>query len=207
MRWPLRYQIMWPMAAVMLLAVLSVGGVGAVLGVRGTKARIDAQIREVAQIVAASNFPLTAPVLRQMRALSGAELILVDGDGRAIAASGPHDDVSGLSRDVAPHAELGILGSERVRLRNRSFFHTVMRVPARRGAEGMTRLHILYPEHEYRRAWQRAVYPSLAFVVVALPVVFVLSLATGARIAGRVGRLREQVDRIAEGGFEQRSGS
>ena len=36
-----------------------------------------------------ANFPLTAPVLRQMKALSGAELIVVDGAGTPIATSGP----------------------------------------------------------------------------------------------------------------------
>ena len=48
MRWPLRYQIMVPMAAVMLLAVLFVEGVGALLAVRDAESQIAAQIHEVA---------------------------------------------------------------------------------------------------------------------------------------------------------------
>ena len=82
MRWPLRYQIMVPMAAVMLLAVMFVEGVGRLLAVHDTESQIAAQIHEVARIAAEANFPLTAPVLRQMKALSGAELIVVDEHGK-----------------------------------------------------------------------------------------------------------------------------
>jgi hypothetical protein len=55
MRWPLRYQIMVPMAAIMLLTVLTVGGAGALLAVRDTQARIQAQIREVGRLAAEAN--------------------------------------------------------------------------------------------------------------------------------------------------------
>ncbi len=59
MRWPLRLQIMLPMAAIMLLTVLVVGGLGAYLAACDTKARIDSQVAGVMQILAESNFPLT----------------------------------------------------------------------------------------------------------------------------------------------------
>lgn len=202
MRWPLRYQIMVPMAAVMLLAVMFVEGVGALLAVHDTESQIAAQIREVARIAAEANFPLTAPVLRQMKALSGADLIIADESGRTIASSGPMDDLASLSRDDATRTQSGVPGSERVRFHDRSFFHTVVPVRAQEGDES-ARLHILFPEEEYDRAWQREVYPPMGFVAVALPIVLLLSIATASRIAGRVGRLHQQVDRIADGEFQQ----
>jgi len=207
MHWPLRYQIMLPMAAVMLLAVVFVEGVGALLAVRDTKQQIETQIREVARIAHEASFPLTAPVLRQMRALSGAELIVVDAAGRPLAASdnlAARDKVDGielLPTASSPAAHSGIAESQRVQLDDRSFFHTVVPLPARAGGEP-ARLHILFPEEEYERAWQREVYPPLAFIAVALPVVFVLSLVTAARIASRVEGLRDQVDNIAQGDFQ-----
>ena len=75
-------------------------------------------------------------------------------------------------------------------------------VRAREGDEP-ARLHILFPEEEYDRAWQREVYPPMGFVAVALPIVLLLSIATASRIAARVGRLHQQVDRIADGEFQQ----
>lgn len=202
MRWPLRYQIMLPVAAILLLTVVAVGGVGAYLAVQDTKARIDAQVREVARIIEEANFPLTPAVLRQMKALSGADLIAVDVTDHPVASSGPMDDVAGLPSSGAAGDTQSIASSERVRRRGDSYFHAVVALPAEHFGQA-SRVHILFSEQEYRQAWQRAVYPSLWFIALALPVVMLLSFATGSRIASRVAQLRSQVDRIAEGEFEQ----
>jgi signal transduction histidine kinase len=202
MRWPLQYQIMVPMAAVMLLAVMFVEGVGALLAIHDTESQIAEQIREVARIAAEANFPLTAPVLRQMKALSGAELIVIDNRGNTLATSGPLDDVHDYTKDVTPLIRSGLSGSERIQLHDRNYFHTEVSVPALAGGAS-SRLHILFPEEEYNRAWQREVYPPLGFVAVALPIVLIISHFTASRIASRVGRLHQQVDRIADGEFQQ----
>jgi len=193
---------MVPMAAVMLLAVIFVEGVGAWLSVHDTESQIAAQIHEVARIAAEANFPLTAPVLRQMKALSGAELIVIDGQGKTIATSGLLVDGSSLSKDVTPLAPSELSRSKRVHLQDRSYFHSVVSAPAL-GGDGSSRLHILFPEDEYQRAWQREVYPPLGFVALALPVVLLVSHGAASRIAARVGRLHQQVDRIAHGEFQQ----
>ena len=61
----------------------------------------------------------------------------------------------------------------------------------------------MYPEADYRRAWQVALYPSLGFVVLSLPVVMLLALFTASRISRRISRLQDQVGRIAQGDFRQ----
>ena len=48
-----------------------------------------------------------------------------------------------------------------------------------------------------------SVYPSLAFIAVAMPVVMLLAAVTGAGISRRMKRLQGQVNCIAEGDFEQ----
>ena len=202
MRWPLRYQIMLPIAAIMLLSVVTVGGVGAWLAVRGTKARIEDQIHKVARLVEESNFPLTTAVLRQMRSLSGAELLVVDEDG-LVTASSTAISTTTISRRDSPLIDSSeVTWSDRVVLVGRSYFHMVVPLAGQRG-DDRARLHILYPEDDYRQAWQQAVYPPLGFVAVALPVVMLLALVTGSRIAGRLDRLHRQVDRIAGGNYEQ----
>ena len=202
MRWPLRYQIMLPMAAIMLLSVVTVGSVVAWLAVCGAKARIESQIREVAELVDESNFPLTTAVLRQMRTLSGAELLVVDGTGRVTASS------TAIRTTTISRREFPLLGpaevswSDRVKLVGRNYFHMVVPLRSER-SDDESRLHILYPEDDYQRAWQQAVYPPLGFVAAAMPVVMLLALVTGSRIAGRLDRLHRQVDRIAGGDFRQ----
>jgi len=201
MRWSLRHQIMAPMAAVMLLAVIFVEGVGALLAVRDSEEQIAAQIDEVARIAAAANFPLTAPVLRQMRALSGAELVVVDEAGDAVSSSGIEDDLSSLSRTVTGSERGQLRHDSRVELPSGQYFHSVVALP--KAGDGKSRLHILFPEREYTRAWQREVFAPLVFIAVALPVVLALSHWTASRIVRRVDRLHRQVDRIADGEFEQ----
>jgi len=193
---------MVPMASVMLLAVLLVAGMGTLVAVRETESRIDAQIQEVARIAAQANFPLTNSVLRQMRALSGAELIVADESGRTVSSSSPADKFTTFSHGATSTVRPGIFGSDRLEYRDRYFFHVETPLRARAG-EASTKLHILFPEAEYDRAWRREAYPLIALLVVAVPIVLVLSGVTASRIARRIGRLHHQVDRIADGEFQQ----
>jgi signal transduction histidine kinase len=203
MRWPLRYQIMLPMAAIMLLAVFVVGGLGAALGVHWARARIESQIAEVRQLVQESNFPLSDSVLRQMRALSGAELVLAGAAHEVIATSGPTAAALRPLLEPPSAASPSSVPGDFVRVGDRGYFHSVMDLPASHGRREQATLHILYPEADYRRAWQSALYPSLGFVVLSLPVVVLLALFTAARISRRISRLQDQVERIARGDFRQ----
>ncbi len=87
MRWPLRYQILAPFAAVMLLASAGVSLLDAYLAARSTERHIESQLREVARTLLESNFPLTDRVLRQTHGLSGAEFVLTTESGRVLATS------------------------------------------------------------------------------------------------------------------------
>ena len=128
--------------------------------------------------------------------------MLVDNSDRELASSRPRGEFSALlNADSVNKPEISI--GDRRWVRNQGFFHTVLPLSGRRGAESGARLHILYPEDDYRQAWQWSLYPSLAFVVLALPIVMLLATVTAGRIAGRTSRLQGQVDRIAEGDFQQ----
>lgn len=203
MRWPLRYQIMLPMATIMLLAVLVVGGLGAALGVHRAKARIESQIAEVRQLLQESNFPLSDAVLRQMRALCGAELVLADADRPVIATSGPTEASLGPILQPSSATLRSAMPGDYVRLDDRGYFHSEMELPQSPGRRERATVHVLYPAADYRRAWQSALYPSLGFVVLSLPVVVLLAMLTAARISRRISRLQDQVERISRGDFRQ----
>jgi signal transduction histidine kinase len=207
MRWPLRRQIMLPTAAIMLVTVLSLGGVAAVLALRASKSRIESQIGGVTRILQESNFPLTDAVLRQMKALSGAEMLLVDRVGKFISTSGEAREFMPLvfaARHIDEGHPMVSLG-DRLWTKQGGYFHTAVALSGRRSSDSGRMLHIFYPEQDYRRAWQHAVYPSLAFVGLAVPAVMLLAGLTAARIGKRVSRLQRQVDQIAEGDFQQLS--
>jgi signal transduction histidine kinase len=203
MRRPLQYQIMLPMAGIMLLAVIVVATLGALLAVRATENRIAAQLSSVAQILEESTFPLTDSVLRQMQALSGAEFILRSQTGKILATSGGAKRFAAtINQDDAPNSVHFMLGNRRW-VRDAGHFHATVPWTDRGGAGSDATLHLFYPEEDYRRAWQLAVYPSLAFAALALPVVMLLSMVTARRISSRVSRLQGQVERIARGDFQQ----
>ncbi|MEX2170484.1 MAG: HAMP domain-containing sensor histidine kinase [Pirellulales bacterium] len=205
MRRPLRYQIMLPMAGIMLLAVVVVATLGAMLAIRATEDRIASQLFSVTQILEESSFPLTNSVLRQMRALSGAEYVLVGRTGGVLATSGSAKRfIEHVSNQGAPKSAHVTMGNRQWK-RNGGYFHAVVPVAERRGASSSATLHLFYPEEDYRRAWQRAVYPSLAFAALALPVVMLVSSVTARRISGRMSRLQDQVEQIARGDFQQLS--
>ena len=65
MRWPLRYQILFPFAGVMLAVVVGVSLLDAYLAARRTQRQIEQQLQGVAQTLLEANFPLTEAVLKQ----------------------------------------------------------------------------------------------------------------------------------------------
>lgn len=202
MRRPLRYQIMLPMAGIMLLSVLTVAALGAYLAVRSTEERIAAQLSRVIQILEESNFPLTNSVLRQMQALTGAEYIFVSGEGQVLATSGSAKRfIDWIESDKLSYEQVSI--GDRLWVRDRGQLHAVVPLADRRGAGQGAKLHLFYPEEDYRRAWQRAMYPSLAFAALALPIVMLLASITARKIGARMSRLQDQVKQISQGDFQQ----
>lgn len=203
MRLPLRRQIMLPMAAIMLLTVVVLGGLGATLSVRAAKANITARIDGVTQLLEGSNFPLTDTVLSQMKSLSGAEMAVVDTEGQVISTSGGGADLAQMiAAAPRPEGKAFRLGERRWQP-HAGYFHTVVPLSQRRNGDQSATLHIFYPEADYRSAWQHALVPSILFTAVALPVVMLLAGTTASRISQRMSRLQGQVDRIAQGDFQQ----
>ena len=82
MRWPIRRQLLVPMVGVVLLA----GILATIITAAGLAVRVRNEQREdlrrVVKTLGEANFPLTGPVLAQVKGLSGAELVLVGPDGR-----------------------------------------------------------------------------------------------------------------------------
>ena len=85
--WPLRYQILFPFAGLMLLVLAAVSLLNALLAARNASQQTVHQLREVARTLAEANFPLTDTVLAQTHGLSGAHFVLAQSDGRVLAAS------------------------------------------------------------------------------------------------------------------------
>ena len=201
MRWTLRNQIVWPMAAVMLITVLAVSVTTALLAGFRAKSELKRQFRDVARTVSDARFPLTEPVLLQMRGLSGAEFVLMDATGRSLART------IALPSGFDPHSVSETTSADNVSLdhgvplETGRYFHAIVRVMPRDVSAEVHALHIFYPEENYQRAWHDAVLPPLGIGAAALIGMIALAVWISGRVSRPLGTLNRQVEHIANGVF------
>lgn len=210
MRWPLRYQILWPFSGVMLVALAAVSFLNAWLAAQRAQEQIETQLRSVVRTLLGSSFPLTDEVLRQMRGLSGAEFVLRDERGRIQAASarlpvGRWPDHARIAKPQPtsnasiPEADMRL--GNTLQIDGVRYFHAAVPVDRRGGVNRPAVLHILYPERVWQEARQQATYPSLVVGAVALLVVAVVSAGIAGRLSRPIALLRSQVGRLVAGEF------
>ena len=200
MRWPLRRQIMLPLLAVAVASLAAVGAINARLAARQTRERIEQQLLGVVTVLSASNFPLTDSVLQQMRSLSGAEFVVTDDAGAMQATSLAQRPTRLPTNDTPITGSATSLGSP-LDVNGQAYFHRVTRLPTRAGVPDARRLHVLFPEAEYRRTWREAFLPPLVVGAVTIAAVAVVARVLGRRISRAASRLGEDVLRMARGDF------
>lgn len=199
MRWPLKYQIMLPMAAAMLGTITCLSGLQAFLAGRQTIELIEKQISGITQTVVESRFPLTQPVLQQMQGLSGATFVLLDASGGGISSSESIAPSALASLTTKSSAEVDFLETRQIQ--GRTYFHAMMPLPDRNSATQPQVLHILYSETAYRAAWRQAAQVPLLTGAAALAVVAFIAIATASRVSHPLSQLQRQMGRIASGNF------
>lgn len=201
MRWSIRNQIMFPLLAVAIVSLTTVGAINAVLTEHRTRDQVEVQLRQVIGVLSTSSFPLTNTVLRQMRELSGAEFALADPAGAITATSLPGLISLPNSQAVSRVQDVQLGPSSQVD--GRWYFHTVVQLPAGSIASRSGVLHVLFPQDEYRRAWRQAFVPAFLVGAITSLVLAVVAWLVANRMSGAIARLREEVLRIAQGDFRQ----
>lgn len=201
MRWPLRTQILFPMACLMLATLVSISGVNAWFAGRQAIERIQSQLRGIGETLAATSFPLTDSVLKNMRGLSGAEFVVV-GRSRQISASSRGDWLGrplppGLQEDQVEDFQF----DRRVTIDGDSYFWAALALRRPFAIREGAVLHVLYPVASYQRAWWEAVWPPAVVGLAGLLMMGLLSFAVALRVTRPIHQLCGQVDRIARGEF------
>jgi len=198
MRWPLRNQILLPMVSIMLLTVVVVSALNAWLASARVKRQLEEQLADVARTLTASNFPLESNVLRQMRGLTGAEYVVVDAAGRAVAAS---DDslqtAAEKNQRASAHFDLAAV----VTIGQRRFFHAALPIDRRASGREQQTLHVFYSEAAWRAERWQAIWPSLAIGGVSISLVGMVVSLLASRLTRPIQQLHQQVGQIAQGDF------
>ncbi len=200
MRYSLRNQLLLPLLAVALASLLAVGLLSAWWVTTATRERIETQLAGVVRVLADPRFPLTRPVLEQMRDLSKSEFVVVGESGEQLATSGPSLDATTPSRELPRDGSQIALGP-RIETGGRGYYHSSLRLATATGKTRPAVLHVLYPTDEYDSAWRAAFVPPLLVGLLSITGVSLVATIVASRVAGVGRRLGREVRRLATGDF------
>jgi len=206
MRWPIRNQILLPVAALQIAALVAVAVYASWVAVESVESEISGRLEGVRTTLEESTFPLTPAVLDQLHQLSGAHFTVVD-ENRIATDATLMQSKSVVDR-LSPE-DWAALGGEsledwlRLEIEGRRYFAGEVK-PGRgvigEGGAGAT-LVILYSEESWEQARWQAVSPPLLIGAILLLVTVSATTWIARRIGGRMQRVESHVSRIAEGDF------
>ena len=160
MRWPLRWQLLTPIAALLGAAVV----VNAVYAAWSATVRHEAQtaarLEQVATVLGAANFPLTPAVLERLQKLTGAHAVVWDDREQRVTAT-TLEPADAKRLFVEPRR------TETVQVARQSY--RVQLVPAL-GPRRTETLMLLYPQVDLMREQRSAAWPAL-LVGLATPLI------------------------------------
>ncbi len=216
MRWSIRYQLLVPLA-ILLLGVAGVSSWTAFASGQRAWQQLETQVRNVARIFSQAHYPLTDDVLRQTAGLSGAEYVLLRSDDRRhttlIDADSPSSpsalaEVWETLTEQLPAPEgfsddwQTLQLSSRITVQGKTYLCSGFRL-SRPGPNMGGRLYILYPDERWRDALWEAIRPSLllgGFVGLAS---VALAVGVGQRLSRRIQELERRTRQIAAGDFSR----
>ena len=191
MRLSLRYRLLIPLL-VLLACDFAATGWTAWAAARHAERRIADQLRAVAHtLTEPPTFPLSPRVLGQMKALSGAEFLLVRRDGSRVTTFAdpltPPPD--GATADLGP--PVTVAGAE----------YRCLRLPLRQEPNEGGTLYVLYPESLRRSAVWDAARPLLLLGGIGGLIGVGLVVLVSRRLVARVRELDRRTRLIAAGDF------
>jgi signal transduction histidine kinase len=202
-RWPIRLQLLVPMVGVVLLAsFLATATTAGWLAVR-VRNEQEENLRRLVRTLGEASFPLTGPVLTQVKGLSGAELLLIRHDGRVEQSTLPAkpiwlEDVARIARPA--RGQTGVREAT-VSLAGRDYLVDLVHVPGGSAGTRPSTLWVLYPENQVATRVREAVYPAITAGLVAAVIAVAIATWVSRRLARPIGTLVGRTATIARGDF------
>jgi signal transduction histidine kinase len=200
LRWPIRYQIFVPFAALVLLAVALIAVTTAVLAARRSAEEQIDQLHRVETTLADAGFPFTQNVLGTMRGLSGAQFVALDEQGQVVTSTfdRPLTRADLPQRLPASGPPKRLEEFETVSFAGSAYFAAVLRGNR---PTGVASLLILYPQQNLNRARWDAAWPPLAVGGATMLLMLAISAWLAKRLSRRIESVRALFGRIADGQF------
>lgn len=196
MRWRLRYQLLVPLAMLML-GIVGITTWSALSSVSEARQQLEERVRQVARTLSeAPQFPLSAQVLEHMKRLSGADFILLR--NHQPYRSTLHISVPTLADAKTVNDWQQVTLQHRVQLDDVSYLYDGVQLrPPRQSDE----LFILYPEAVWQSTAWKAIQPSLIVGGFLGLSSMLITLAIGRRLTRRTRELVRRTRQIADGDF------
>ncbi len=202
MRWPIRYQILLPFAAVVLLAITGLTGLAAVLAAQATERQTLLQLQNTIDTLASTKVPYTPAILQKIRGFSGAHLIACDRQGKIAASTLPEGEtLPGDAIDAPERVDLSAISSQPVVELSGGRYYVARLEPRRDDA--IRSLYVLYPVESWNRAQREAALLPVMVGGPALLLTSAVALWISQRFSKRLRNLQEQVAAIAAGDFHE----
>ena len=199
MRLPIRYQLLIPLASILLLVV----GIGSWLAVDSSlsaaRRQIEDQLRATASTLARIKYPLTIPVLGQVKSFSGFDFWYVDGAGRVVTTL-PAEVRTQVPKDAIVADDT----REKVRpLQIGSISYLTINVELERLCEKCGGpLLLLHETQTWPRATLETLRPVLWWTVGGTIVSLLVVTVIASRFSRRIREVRRRTRTIVGGNYE-----
>ncbi len=204
MRWPIRFQLLLPNLSVVVLAIAVAVTLSAYFGVSRTRDAQEENLRRVVATLAEAKFPLSEPVLRQMRGLSGADFVFFDRQESLRASTLRLSDIEMVRLLGIPEEDSGtrLATSPSIALAGRAYLGQRVAVASHDPLSPAGSLVVLYPKDLWWEGVRQAVYPAVLVGGVAVAVVVLVATWLANRFVRPIHDLRRQAVAIARGEFQ-----
>jgi signal transduction histidine kinase len=196
MRWSIRYQLLVPLL-ILLLGVVGISTWTAVASANRAWELIETHVRDIARTVKERTLPHEKTILKLMRGLSGAELLLDDPMLGTVATFDDEPRVADLPRPTADVDTLEL--GPRVTVAGTRYLCNGVQLRQPSGATFT--LYIFYPESLLQDAIWGAVRPSLILGAFGGLASIVLAVGVAQRLGRRIQELERRTRTIAAGDF------
>lgn len=200
MRWPLRLQILTPMAFILLVTVGSVSALNAWLAAARVRADVEAQLRDVAETLEGTNFPLESNVLQQTSGLCGAELLVVNSRGETV--SGSFSGVLAAKNLISATDWRHLQLRQSFELKGERYFYTAVKLDRRPVGAEVVDLYIFYPERNWQTATRQAALGPFVIGMAALVLVGAAAWGVAASVTKPVHRLQDQMRKLTDRDYQ-----
>jgi signal transduction histidine kinase len=201
-RWTIQRQFLVPVIATAAACFLASSVLSMYVAMLWADRREREHLDHVAAALGDAGFPLSATVLERMSGLSGAELVVLDAEGRPLAGA-PWIDAHGRealrSLPIGPPAALR--SQRRIDLGGRWFFAARLPLVSQSAPGRQLSLAILYPEERWTAVQRQLAILPLGIGMIGIVVLGVAVTLVAQHVVAPLGRLHRSALAISGGDF------